>query len=113
MSMQTTGNNPGMKLFMGKIKGVRPKLLVPHPSRARLPNAAQLDESVQTPLGIQKGSSSIHIKPSHKGLFTAKAKSAGMGVQGYASKVLSEGSRASAATRRQANFARNAAKWNH
>jgi hypothetical protein len=59
-----------------------------------------------------KGSSGIHIKPSHKGLFTAKAKGAGMGVQQYASKVLAPGSKASAATRKQANFARNAKKWN-
>lgn len=59
--MNTTGNtNMGMKLFMAKIKGTRPKLLLPHPSRPRLPNAAQLDESVRTPLGIQKGSSKIN-----------------------------------------------------
>jgi hypothetical protein len=77
MSMQTTGNNPGLKLFMGKIKGVRPKLLVPHPARARLPNAAQLDESVQTPLGIQKGSSGIHIKPQNRGKFTALQRETG------------------------------------
>jgi hypothetical protein len=59
--MNTTGNtNMGMKLFMAKIKGTRPKLLVPHPSRPRLPNAAQLDESVRTPLGIQRDSSKIN-----------------------------------------------------
>jgi hypothetical protein len=54
----------------------------------------------------------ININPANKGKFTAKAKEAGMGVQGFASKVLNapEG-RYSAATRRQANFARNAAKW--
>jgi hypothetical protein len=54
----------------------------------------------------------IKIKKSHEGLFTAKAKRAGMSVQAYARKVLAEGSRATAATKRQANFARNAAKWN-
>jgi hypothetical protein len=59
MGMQTTANNPGMKLFIGKIKGTRPKLLVPHPAKPRLPNAAQLDESVRTPLGIQRDSSKI------------------------------------------------------
>ena len=64
------------------------------------------------PKGYAKGSSGIHIKPSHKGLFTAKAKAAGMGVQAYADKVLSKKSGASAATRRQANFARQAKKWN-
>lgn len=54
----------------------------------------------------------IYINPANKGKFTAKAKKAGMGVQSFASKVLNapEG-RYSAETRRQANFARNAAKW--
>lgn len=56
--------------------------------------------------------SGIHIKPENKGKFTAKANAAGMGVQEFASKVLSapEG-RYSPATRKQANFARNASKW--
>ena len=54
----------------------------------------------------------IRIRKSREGLFSAKAKRAGMGVQAYARKVLAKGSRASAATRRQANFARNAKKWN-
>ena len=54
----------------------------------------------------------IKIKKSHEGLFTAKAKRAGMGVQAFAKKVLSapEG-KYSPATRRQANFARNAKSW--
>jgi hypothetical protein len=77
MSMQTTGNNPGMKLFMSKIKGVRPKLLIPHPAKVRLPNAAQLAQSVETPLGIQKGSSGIHINPANRGKFTATQKATG------------------------------------
>ena len=54
----------------------------------------------------------IHIRKSREGLFSAKAKRAGMCVQAYARKVLARGSRASAATKRQANFARNAKKWN-
>ena len=54
----------------------------------------------------------IHIRKSREGLFSAKAKRAGMGVQAYARKVLARGSRASAATKRQANFARNAKRWN-
>ena len=52
----------------------------------------------------------IHIKPENKGKFTAKAKAAGMGVQEYARKVLADKS-ADPATRKQANFARNAAAW--
>jgi len=56
--------------------------------------------------------SKIKIKPSREGVFTAKARKAGMGVQAYARKVLSapEG-RYSSATRRQANFAKNAKSW--
>ena len=57
--------------------------------------------------------SGIRIKPSHKGLFTAKAKANGMSVQAYAAKVLKPGSKASAATKKQANFARNARKFKH
>jgi hypothetical protein len=54
----------------------------------------------------------INIKPSHKGLFTAKAKNAGKSVQSYAKAVLSKKSKASTATKKQAVFAENAAKWN-
>ena len=57
--------------------------------------------------------SKIHIKPANKGKFTKKAKAAGMSVQEYAKKVLSPKSKASAATKKQANFARNAYNWNH
>lgn len=58
-----------------------------------------------------KKKSGIHIKPSHKGRFTAKAKKAGKSVSEEAEDVLKPGSKASAATKKQANFARNAAKW--
>jgi hypothetical protein len=57
------------------------------------------------------GKSKIHIKPSKRGVFTAKAKRAGMGVQAYARKVLANKSRYSSSTVKQANFARNAKKW--
>ena len=54
----------------------------------------------------------IHIKPSREGVFSAKAKRAGMGVQAFAKKVLSAPKgRYSAATRKQANFARSAKRW--
>jgi len=55
--------------------------------------------------------SKIRIKPSNRGKFTAKAKRAGMGVQAYARKVLANKKRYPSSTVRQANFARNAAKW--
>lgn len=54
----------------------------------------------------------IHIKPSKRGTFTKAAKAHGMSVQGFANKVLKNPSNYSAAMRKKANFARNAAKWN-
>lgn len=53
----------------------------------------------------------IHIKKSHEGLFTQKANRAGMGVQQFASHVLANKENYSPETVKQANFARNAAKW--
>ena len=54
----------------------------------------------------------IKIRKSMEGVFTVKAKKAGMGVQAFAKKVLSApDGRYSPATRRQANFARNAKSW--
>lgn len=55
----------------------------------------------------------IHIKPSHKGLFTAKATRAGEGVQEYASHVMANKEDFSPATVKQANFARNASNFKH
>lgn len=55
--------------------------------------------------------SKIKINPAHKGQFTAKAKAAGMSVPQYAAYILKKGSKASTATKKQANFARNAASW--
>jgi hypothetical protein len=52
----------------------------------------------------------IHIKESHKGRFTAKAKKAGMSVAAYADKMASSPN-ASSATKKQAVFAKNARKW--
>lgn len=53
----------------------------------------------------------IRIKPSKKGTFTAAAKKAGKSVQAEARAVLANPN-ASAAMKKKANFARNAAKWN-
>lgn len=54
----------------------------------------------------------ISIKPSHEGLFTAKAKRAGMGVQAFAKKVLAAPvGKYSPSTRKQASFAKSAASW--
>lgn len=54
----------------------------------------------------------IHIKKSREGLFTRKARAAGMTPAAYARRVLSAPKgRYSAATRKQANFARNSRRW--
>lgn len=55
----------------------------------------------------------IHIKPSKRGTFTKAAKQHGMSVQGFANKVLRNPSKYSAAMRKKANFAHNAAGWKH
>ena len=55
--------------------------------------------------------SGIKIKKENRGKFTAKAKAAGMGVQAFAKKVLKKGSKATAATKKQANFAVQAKRW--
>lgn len=55
----------------------------------------------------------IHIKKSKRGTFTKAAKQHGMSVQGFANKVLKKPSKYSAAMRKKANFARNAASWKH
>ena len=53
----------------------------------------------------------IRIDPSKKGTFTAAAKRLGIGVQEFASRVLSNKDNYSTAMVRKANFARNAAMW--
>ena len=53
----------------------------------------------------------IHIDPSKKGTFTSAAKRHGMGVQEFASRVLSNKDDYSTAMVKKANFARNSAKW--
>ena len=65
-----------------------------------------------TAVSLNKGGP-ISINPANKGQFTNRAQSAGMGTQEYARKVMSspEGEY-SPQVRRQANFARNASKWN-
>ena len=54
---------------------------------------------------------SIHINPAHKGDFTAEAKRHGMGVQQFASYVLSHKDKFPSSTVKQAVFAKNANTW--
>lgn len=53
----------------------------------------------------------IHINPANKGKFTESAKSAGMGVQEFASHVLANKEDYSSKQVKRANFAHNAAGW--
>lgn len=55
----------------------------------------------------------LPIKPSKRGTFTKAAKQHGMSVQGFANRVLRNPSKYSAAMRKKANFAHNAAGWKH
>lgn len=59
-----------------------------------------------------KNGSDIHIKKENKGKFTASAKKAGQSVQEHAKSVLNNPN-ATPLQKKRANFARNAAKWNH
>lgn len=55
----------------------------------------------------------VRIKPSKRGTFTKAAKQHGMSVHGFANRVLRNPSKYSAAMRKKANFAHNAAGWKH
>lgn len=55
----------------------------------------------------------INIKPSRRGTFTKAAKAHGMSVQSFANRVLRNPNKYSAAMRKKANFAHNAAVWKH
>ena len=54
----------------------------------------------------------IHIKKANQGKFSAAAKAHGETTQQYAKKVISD-PHASAAAKKRAVFAQNAAGWNH
>ena len=75
---------------------------------------AQQPQQQATSPSFNNGKDSIHIKKSKKGTFTKAATANGSSVQGFASKVLkAPKGKYSAAMRKKANFARNAAKWHH
>lgn len=64
-----------------------------------------------TPLSTFALGGGIHIKKSHRGLFTKEAKEHGMGVQEFASHVLANKDKYSPEIVKRANFARNASKF--
>lgn len=69
------------------------------------------DNISSTPINTFESGGGIHIKKSHRGLFTKEAKAHGMGVQEFASHVLVNKDKYSPEVVKRANFARNAAKF--
>ena len=69
------------------------------------------DNIPSTPINTFESGGGIHIKKSHRGLFTKEAKAHGMGVQEFASHVLANKDEYSPEVVKRANFARNAAKF--
>ena len=69
------------------------------------------DNIPSTPINTFESGGGIHIKKSHRGLFTKEAKAHDMGVQEFASHVLANKDKYSPEVVKRANFARNAAKF--
>ena len=72
-----------------------------------------VEESLLAAANYAADGGRIYIKPSKRGTFTKAAKSRGLGVQEFASKVLSNPDDYSEAMRKKAQFAKNASKWKH
>ena len=64
-----------------------------------------------TPMSAFAEGGPIHIKKSHRGLFTEEARNHGMGVQEFASHVLANKDKYSPEVVKRANFAKNATKF--
>lgn len=87
------------------------KLGTPVITRSEWEEAPTFDNWYQA--GHYQSGKDIHIKKSKRGTFTKAAKQHGMSVQSFANKVLRNPSKYSAAMRKKANFAHNAASWKH
>lgn len=72
-----------------------------------------LTESIDNTIDFYKNGNKIKIKKKNRGKFTKSANQSGMGVQEFASHVLSNKDKYSTTQIRRANFARNASKWKH
>lgn len=70
-------------------------------------------ENYSDPIELYKKGYKIRIKKENRGKFTEPAKKAGMGVQEFASHVLSNKNRYSTTLVKRANFAKNAKSFNH
>ena len=97
-------NGDGNIIPIYKDTGVIPEVTI-------TPNGNYIKNTYDNIMYRKKGGT-IHIKEKNRGKFTASAKRAGMGVQEYANKVLSDPN-ATPLQKRRANFARNAKKFKH
>ena len=70
-------------------------------------------ENYLDPIELYKKGRKIRIKKENRGKFTESAKKVGMGVQEFASHVLSNKNRYSTTLVKRANFAKNAKSFNH
>lgn len=84
---------------------------VPESAMGKLVKGADIAED--NPFRNYNSGKDIHIKKSKRGTFTKAAKQNGMSVQSFANRVLRNPSKYSAAMRKKANFAHNAAGWKH
>lgn len=75
--------------------------------------ALDLKDTFSTMSNYYADGGDINIKPSKRGTFTAAAKQRGYGVQEFANKVLNNKENYSEAMRKKAQFAHNAAQWQH
>ena len=71
------------------------------------------EKQLRKKLKLPNSGKDIHIKKSKRGTFTKAAKQHGMSVKNFANRVLRNPSKYSAAMRKKANFAHNAAGWKH
>ena len=101
------------QLFDGHYKNVVYNPASPVESQFR--ESVGIVERNKIPINKRKFNSGkdIHINKSKRGTFTKAAKQHGMSVQGFANRVLRNPSKYSAAMRKKANFAHNAASWKH
>lgn len=84
---------------------------VPESAMGKLVKGVDIAED--NPFRNYNSGKDIHIKKSKRGTFTKAAKQHGMSVQSFANRVLRNPSKYSAAMRKKANFAHNAAGWKH
>lgn len=76
------------------------------------PATGQFENNTEEMNNYSKGGG-IHIDPKNKGKFTASAEAAGMGTQEFASHVLANRGSYTPLQVQRANFAHNAASWQH